>query len=227
MSHDAIQWTLQAIKFGRLTVEELAMLVPYAQRELGVADDGKAGPGTMEALRVALNGDHVSIQTLPVPKGRRNTHAMYGNPAWTRTKGRGVDLDDGWVYRNIRTFQLHTGKRVRLHKLVGGEFVRLFKAACEASGYTPRSVQTFVQRTIGKSDRLSMHALGVAVDFDPNSNWLGGVQRERVDGKWTVTDKPALLLQHPAFAKVWEDAGWVWGHRWSFKDTHHFQRAVP
>lgn len=224
---NAIEWTLNAIRRGRLTVEDLAMLVPFAQRELGVDDDGKAGPGTLEALRVALNGAHVSLQTVPVPKGRAGVAQVYGSPKWTRTKGRGVDIEDAWEYRNIRTFKLHTGKRVRMHRLVGGEFVRLFKAACEASGYTPKSVQTYVPRTIGKSDRLSMHALGVAVDFDPNLNWLGGVQREKVNGKWTLTDKPALLLQHPEFAEVFERAGWVWGHRWSFKDTHHIQRAVP
>ena len=206
----ASDWIEAKLLTPSLSWDDLVSLVMYAQEELGVSADGKPD------------------KQIPVPKGRKQLVALYGNPSWHKTgKGRSVDLDDAWERKNIRWFKLHTGKRVRLHRLVGAEFVAIFKEACEVSGYTPTSVQTFVPRTIGRSDKLSLHSYGVAVDFAPNDNWLGGVRRKKVKGKWTLTDEPALMLQHPGFSETWEKHGWTWGHRWSFVDTHHIQRATP
>ena len=200
----------------------LVELIKLAQEELGVEADGKPGSVTMQAL-YARHGD--SLRPTPIPKGRRRMLEVYGDPSWVKLpRGRAVDLDDEWERANIRWFRLHTGKRVRLHKLVGDEFVRLFQQACEASGYTPKSVQTFVPRIIGGSDkgglkgRLSTHALGIGVDFDPRSNAMGA--RNLVN-----PDQPTLLEQHPEFLQVFRDAGWTCGHDWRMKDTMHIQRA--
>lgn len=222
---EAVQYCLRKIREGSLTVEDLAMLVPYAQRELGVADDGKPGAETLKALHDALGCEHSIVNTkLPVPKGRAGVKRVYGDPSWKKTgKGRMVDIDDAWEYANIRTFKLHNGKRVRLHRLVGDEFVRLFKAACEASGYTPSSVQTYVPRVIGGKDVLSMHAYGIAFDVDPSDNPWGGWGKSGL----------SKLRQHPEFVLTFERAGWAWGGRWShgghngWGDDMHFERKAP
>lgn len=222
MSGDAIEWTLRAIRHGRLTVEDLAMLVPYAQRELGVDDDGKAGLGTLAALHAALGTAHTSLTTsLPVPKGRKELVRVYGDPSWVKLpRGRAVDLDDAWEHANIRSFKLHTGRRVRMHWLVGDEFARVFKEACERSGYTPKSVQTFNPRIIGGTDRLSTHAYGIAADFDPALNPWGA--REKLGDR-------SPLIKNPAFLETFRRAGWCCGADWKKGDGDwmHVQRAFP
>ena len=219
-------WIRERVGGQNLSWADLVSLITYAQGELGVTADGKPGARTLIRLDQHI-GDDTPGKQLPIPKGRKATHALYGNPTWERTKGRGVDLDNEWERVHLRRFTLHTGKVVRLHRLVGAEFVAIFREACEVSGYTPKSVQTFNPRTIGRSQRLSMHALGVAADFDPNDNWLGGVRRRKINGRWALTDEPALMLQNPGFSETWEKHGWTWGHRWSFVDTHHIQRCSP
>lgn len=224
MSADWIQGRLES---GRLTVEDLAALVPFAQRELGVDDDGKPGRSTLAALRSALEPSRPRL-----PKNRKEALRFYGNPSWNRTKGRAVDIDDAWEHANIRSFRLHTGKRVRFHRLVGDWFVELFEAACTESGYTPSSVQTYVPRTIGRTDRLSMHALGCAFDVDPSRNpWGGKINGHLSDLRKNMDQCKAEGRR--SFVKVFEDAGVTWGGRWkhpvnrrpNWGDDMHFQFA--
>lgn len=229
---EATRWIEERIADGRLKVADLAALVPFAQRQLGVDDDGKPGRRTFDAVAVTsklakIGGDQ---RVAPIPKNRRalERDPNYGKPSWERTSagGRPVDLDDSWERRNIRRFRTHTGKSLRMHRLAGDEFVRLFAAACEASGYVPRYVQTYNPRTIGKSDRLSMHAYGIAVDFDgidpPGDDCVGNPW-----GGVRKNGEPSLLRQHMAFVDVFEAAGWTWGGRWKDGkgDDMHFQRA--
>ena len=204
-----------------LSWTDLSELVKVAQTELGVVPDGKPGKATLQALGARLGN---AASPAAIPKNRAEAKRVYGDPSWTKLpRGRSVDLNDEWEAKNIAWFVTHTGKRVRLHRLVGDEFVRLFKEACEVSGYTPKSVQTFNPRVIGGTKRLSTHALGVAFDVDPRDNPWGG---KRKDGSLS------LLRQHPAFYAVFERAGWTWGGRWKhpttkergWGDDMHFQR---
>ena len=218
----ADRWIQSRAGSAALTWADLADLVKLAQQALDVDADGKPGPMTIRALHDRMGKKQGET---PIPKGRKQIARVYGDPSWVKLpRGRAVDLDDAWERANIRWFKLHTGKRVRLHRLVGDEFVHLFKEACEASGYTPKSVQTFVPRIIGGSDkngkkgRLSTHALGIGVDFDPSSNAMGA--RNLVN-----PDQPTMLRQHPEFLEVFRRAGWTCGADWRIKDDMHIQRA--
>ena len=206
---NAIEWIKARLEDGRLTVDDLARLVPFAQRELGVSDDGKPGKGTLGALEAAT-----AAPALKIPRNRKAALKYYGNPSWTKTgKGRRVDIDDAWEHANIRSFRLHTGKRVRMHRLVGDHMVELFGAACTESGYTPKSVQTYVPRVIGGTDRLSMHALGCAFDVDPRRNpWGGRVGTELSDLRKNMAECESDGRR--SFVQVFEDAGVIWGGRW-------------
>ena len=154
---------------------------------------------------------------MKIPQNRRQVKQLYGDFSYTEGAGRRIKIDPDWVRDNIRTFELHTGDEVRLHKLVGDEFVRLFQEACDASDYTPKSVQTFVPRHFSKDkdSSLSYHSWGIAIDFDPQDNPKGGIRK---DGS------PSLMRLNPQFIMVFEVAGWRWGGSWDIRDDMHFQR---
>ncbi len=209
---NAIEYTQREIDAGRLTARHISQLALYYQRSNSLVADGKPGAAT----RALLDSTATENDDLRVPKNRAEVRRIYGDPSWVKLpRGRAVDLDDHWEAENIRWFRLHTGKRVRLHRLVGPEFVRLFKMACDATPeYMPQSVQTFVPRVIGGTNRLSMHAYGCAVDFDPARNPWGA-------------DLNAPLRKYPSFLKPFRDAGWTIGGDWrnGNGDWMHIQRA--
>ena len=214
-------WLREHVETGFPTWSHLVELVKIAQQELGVQVDGKPGRGTVNALLAYITRTSSSAkeEAPPIPKGRAGVKRVYGTFSWVPTKGRFVDIDDKWERQNIQWFELHTGQKRKFHKLAGEEFSLLYKKACEASGYTPDSVQTFVPRKIKATEnsKLSYHTWGIAFDVDPRENPWGGKQK---DGS------PSLVRQHMEFVDVFEKAGWTWGGRWKdgAGDDMHFER---
>ena len=200
---------------GRLTQAMLdaaatAGGVTSVQRKYGLVPDGKAGPATQRVLAALVAG------RLPVPTGRAGVENVYGQFRYTEGQGGRVNIDSQWVRDNIVGVKLHTGKSVQFHRLAAQEFARLFEAASKTSGYTPASVQTWVARHTlwDPAKPLSLHSWGIAVDFDPSSNPMGG---------------KGSKLRLPAgqeFVRIFKDAGWLWGGDWAMRDDMHFQRAL-
>lgn len=203
LAPELLQWVLEAYK-----------TVAAFQLKCGLSSDGKMGPNTIRAAEAVRDGRP------PVPE-QKYLRAVYGDFTYTEAGGGRIRIDENWVHLNIVRCRLHTGKTVWLHKLVAPEFPALFRRACEESGYTPEQVQTWVPRhTLWDPNRaLSLHSWGIAVDFDPQRNRMGGT-----DGK---TKGPSLFRKHPEFVKVFTDAGWEWGGSWPrLKDDMHLQRAT-
>tara|TARA_Y100000034_G_scaffold134397_3_gene202715 strand:+ start:2556 stop:3197 length:642 start_codon:yes stop_codon:yes gene_type:complete len=150
--------------------------------------------------------------------GRAWAERKYGNFKFKSLPNGRIKISPKWVKDNIVAIKLHTGKTVRLHKDIADDFVVTFKKACESSGYIPSSVQTFVKRhTMWNPERsLSAHSWGVAVDFDPPKNPMGG--------KIKSTGKPSKLRGHMEFVKAFKDDGWTWGGDWRMKDDMHFEK---
>lgn len=148
----------------------------------------------------------------PIPNSYEALRALYGDFDYAPAPHARIKPDPDWVRANIRRFTLFDGKRPELHVLVGAEFAELYEQACKASGYHPKSVQTYVPRhkqwNVEKA--LSLHSWGIAIDFDPKLNGVNATS-------------PAMP---PAFADVFRQAGWFWGGDWhSYKDFMHIQRA--
>lgn len=178
------------------------------QEIAGLEVDG--WPGVMTAQ--ALYGSGV-----PIPRNRTAVERAVSDGDWCTTgRGRGVEWVTGRP--DVTRVRLYDGAKVRLWQPIADEFERLYDLAVHASGYHPKSVAGYVPRVIGGTDRLSMHAYGIAVDFDPRDNPWGG---RRNNGS------PSLMRQHPMFHEVFEWAGWTWGGRWrgGRGDDMHFQRA--
>lgn len=199
---------------GRLTTAMLDAAaarggIVAVQRQCGLTMDGKVGQKTQAVLAALVAGK------TPIPTGRLGVEGTYGKFTFTEGQGGRIQIEAKWASANIIATRLHNGKVVQLHRAVAAEFVKLFEVACKASGYTPDSVQTFVPRHTlwDPSKSLSLHSWGIAVDFDPAKNPMGGKNSH---------------LRTPngqKFVQVWTDAGWTWGGAWAMKDDMHFQRA--
>lgn len=200
---------------GRLTtamVEAAAARggIAAVQRWCGLIADGKAGPKTQTVLAALVAGK------TPIPTGRGGVESVYGKFLWTEGKGGRIQIESKWASANIIAARLHTGKLVQFHRLAAAEFAKLYEAACKTSGYTPVSVQTFVPRHTlwDPAKPLSLHSWGIAVDFDPPSNPMGG------------ENSKLRTPEGQQFVKVFKDAGWTWGGDWAMKDDMHFQRTA-
>jgi hypothetical protein len=81
-------------------------------------------------------------------------------------------------------------------------------------------------RTIAETQTRSYHAYGVAIDILPKS--LGGKETYWI---WASRNKPEWWnipysdRFHPpaAVIKAFESRGFVWGGKWLFFDTMHFE----
>lgn len=194
------------------TVEEREAVVRAWQAKKGLKVDGWFGRKSFLAL--------YEIKDNPVPNGRGELASQIGDPSWVKGSGRSVDLNDNWEHANIVWSTVYVGKKtkkIRVHKKYEHEIARLIQIASDVSGYRPDSIQTFNPRVIGGTDRLSMHAYGIAIDFDPPKNpWGGG----------------GVIRNYPLFIEIFELAGWTWGGRWkgatgkpNTGDDMHFQRC--
>lgn len=171
-------------------------------------------------LAVASLGTGAAVVAVKRRGGLAATYARirakFGDPPVTDAGGGRVTIAPAWIKANIVPVKLHTGHTVKMHRLVAQDFAQAFQAACKASGWTPKSVQTWVPRRLNWSPGgpLSLHTWGIAVDLDPPDNARTHKGRQ-------------TLAAHPEFVRTMEAAGWIWGGRWGKDfDPMHFQKTV-
>jgi hypothetical protein len=154
---------------------------------------------------------------------QRDAIKIYGNPT-------GVDghASPTWESRNLTyvypPFPMRMGDipitRVKVHKLVAGELDSILKeiwAGCNEDIETIKKLHidrysgAYNYRAKRGGSSLSMHAYGVAIDFDASNNMMG---------------KPGgFFKQDHILVKTFKKYGWTWGGDWSGKsyDPQHFQ----
>lgn len=224
------EWNLGQIESGALSGSVLAEIVRrgtlISQEEAGLKVDGLCGPNTIAELEGVLNINQAQA-TRPL-RGRRRTvpdvvpiptprgiSAVYGDPAYKShpSKPGALVMDKDWVKKNIVKVTLHTGQTTYCHRLVSDDFKRIYKQACEQSGYTPSRVWSWVARRKmwSESKGPSLHSYGVAFDIDWHLIPYGS------------TGGTPVHQSH--WYEAWEAAGWSWGGRWSTPDPHHFERV--
>jgi hypothetical protein len=93
------------------------------------------------------------------------------------------------------------------------------------SKYVQQSLGTYQWRNIAGTQRLSMHALGVAVDFKlPNT--LGRYWRWDTVTQGQTRKFPFEILLNEDFnqiVNIFESKGFVWGGKWWHYDSIHFE----
>jgi len=127
------------------------------------------------------------------------------------------------------------GKSVNVHYLIM-ENLALVEEQILAAARTDPQVQAWVNgintlegwtwRDIAQTQSRSFHAYGLAVDILPKS--LGGKQTYWL---WAAEKKPEWWnisyneRYHPpaAVIKAFENYGFVWGGKWLYFDTMHFE----
>lgn len=127
-----------------------------------------------------------------------------------------------WEMQNLALFDLpypmdnayvpgitRTISKIYCHRLVGPKFQLAFQSILNA-GLEQEALEyggCYVYRPIRGSDRLSMHAWGIAIDINPKQNPLGQ------DGS-----------MHPGVVQAFESAGFFWGRNFKGrKDPMHYQ----
>ncbi len=93
------------------------------------------------------------------------------------------------------------------------------------SKYVQQSLGTYQWRNIAGTQRLSMHALGVAIDFKlPNT--LGRYWRWDTVTQGQTRKFPSEILLNEDFnqiVNIFESKGFVWGGKWWHYDSIHFE----
>ena len=214
------KWNLRQVESGVLNGEALGEVIRRGaeaiQEEHGLVVDGLCGPNTLAAIQpdpvVGVSG------RLPIPDNNRAAiEAVYGAFDFedSETQKGAIIIDPDWVRKNIARCQFHTGQVTWCHAGIKDELIDLYRAACHASGYTPKSAWSWVARRMrwSKNRPLSTHAHGISIDFDPKLNGVGPVEDSKI-------------AKYPDFIEVFENAGWTWGGRWKrYPDAMHFQRT--
>ena len=223
MSSNDNQWNLNQLHLGVFEDDVLGDLLRRgalsAQEEFGLKCDGLAGPNTIGAIEGSI-GSATSSETPDVPVPARNTSSIeevYGRFSYTNSTKRpgAIIIDRAWARKNIVRTVFHTGQKTWCHRLIAEELKRLYKTACEESGYTPESIWSFVPRHMrwDNSKPLSRHSWGIAFDIDPK---LNGINKR----------SGTPLHEHPRWVEVFKEAGWSWGGDWSsYCDPMHFERV--
>ena len=94
------------------------------------------------------------------------------------------------------------------------------------SSMSANNSSSFNYRNIAGTNRLSKHALGMAIDINPFLNPVvykdGSITPK--GAKYEIKRKGTFSLDHP-IVKAFKERGWRWGGEFnSYKDNHHFDK---
>ncbi len=196
---------------------------------------GAAGPNTLivaagddpESLGAALaeaTGGELELrrESAPPVAERRTTQATPSGRIepfsyTSRADGR-ITIHGDWVARNITRVQLPGMAATSCHRVMVPQLLAVVEELIERDLYShldpSQFAGCFVARHIdwNPSRPLSMHAWGLAIDFNTRDNWLG--QTPKMDRR---------------VVEVFEKWGFDWGGHWRRPDGMHFElaRIVP
>ena len=89
-----------------------------------------------------------------------------------------------------------------------------------------RSVEGYSWRRIADTSSLSYHSYGAAVDFLPKSTGGKGIYWlwwKEFDADWYLLPYEERLMPPESFIETFEKHGFIWGGKWLYYDTIHFE----
>ena len=202
-----------------------ALISPQKAQSLGIQGRRdvlvslQEGTDPAELARAVRQAARANVDIIEEPQARRAY--LTGDDARTAFEpfnyidmGDGmIQIDPGWVSRNIvrRSMPLLKGEvvchRLMVNQLYGAlkeiqdrGLGRFIDPSQYGGCWVPRHID------FDPSDPLSMHAWGLAADFNVSTNGLG--MKPKMD---------------PRIVAVFDRWGFVWGGRWSRPDGMHFE----
>lgn len=177
---------------------------------------------------------------MKTPNGRKEIEAMFGNPAnhdgslneaWEGTNIRKVAPPDGWqLYYQDDDLGPVKVSGIRMHRLLEDSFHLvlddIWNSAKKQIGGSPSgdAVRAWLRkrnldlhgggfnyRKITQGSSLSLHAYGIAIDWDPNHN---------------PRQKPLKKTLPDWWFNIWAARGWSDGRHFTTPDPMHVQFAT-
>ena len=139
---------------------------------------------------------------------------------------------EAWTQQKTVTF---LGRKVLVHRAILEELALVEQKINEAAAADTEvrqwisrleTVSAWNWRDIADTHSRSNHAYGTAIDLLPSTKnrletyWLWTAQKN-VD--WWDVPYSARMIPPKAVIKAFEDYGFVWGGKWLFYDTMHFE----
>jgi hypothetical protein len=144
--------------------------------------------------------------------------------AWRR-----AGIEARLVTVNCAGFPVHVHERLREPlKRVSESLIALRAVDPDVAGFLARlrEITGYNYRNVEATRSRSMHSFGLAVDLIPrsyhgkNTYWLWAMNG--TPDWWTIPYEKRWMIP-PAVVKAFEREGFVWGGKWLFFDTMHFE----
>jgi hypothetical protein len=176
---------------------------------------------------------------MTTPNGRVEIEAMFGNPAkangrlneaWEGANIRRVPPPDGWQLFYQDEGRIVPVSAIRIHRLLRDSFVAVLDDIWDyarqeiGAGATPDQIRTWLHRRrldlhgggfnfrpITGGRELSLHAYGIAIDWDPVHN---------------PRQKPLTKTLPDWWYDIWHQHGWSDGRNFRTPDPMHVQFAT-
>jgi hypothetical protein len=168
-----------------------------------------AGCGSLQGIRGPLVAE----------AGYQHDGVVIAGP-WGDFFGRDIaEIRSHLVLMELPTVGEDTDNKVWVHERVAPALQRVIDELLEhrlmGFGYRIEVTSSFRPSTVPPNRYLSFHAVGAAIDINPDANPYR-------DDNVLVTDIPEWFVQ------IWRDAGWCWGGDWQdIKDPMHFSWRGP
>jgi hypothetical protein len=164
--------------------------------------------------------------------GSRGRSPIKRSPAFFDALWQASSKDE--AQKRVKTVNF-LGSSVRVHEAIAANLSLVEKHILAEADKSPlvrawvdsiKTVEAWNWRSIADIQSRSFHAYGVAIDILPGS--LGGKETywlwaARTKPEWWNIPYDQRFHPPPAVIKAFESQGFIWGGKWLFFDTMHFE----
>ncbi len=125
-----------------------------------------------------------------------------------------IDINDAQGRKTTTT--------IKVHKKVAEDVKAIFKDI-QASGFKIKSIGAYSWRGAAASNNRSHHSYGVAIDINPNENYMIKNGQIISGSFWRPGQNEFSITSGGPVVSAFARRGWSWGGNWnSSKDYMHF-----
>ena len=115
-----------------------------------------------------------------------------------------------------------TTRNITVHKAVASDVQQIF-GLIQASGFRIKSVGAYNWRGAAASSNRSHHSYGVAIDINPDENYMIKNGSIVAGSFWKPGENQYSITSNGPVVRAFASKGWSWGGNWSSsKDYMHF-----